>query len=66
MALFVTVSEGRGGAETQPIFASSDPRIIRAVLVAIERCTLPFSLPRPLHPVRGRRAAPRGEAESSK
>lgn len=55
MALFVTVSEGRAGMETQPIFASSDPRIIRAVLAAIERCTVPFSLPVPLRPVRGRR-----------
>jgi hypothetical protein len=56
MALFLTISEGRTGEPTHPILASSDPRILAAVLAAIERR---MSLPPPavpLRPVRFRRA----------
>jgi hypothetical protein len=56
MALFLTISEGRTGEPTHPILASSDPRILAAVLTAIERR---MALPPPavpLRPVRVRRA----------
>ena len=55
MPLFVTVSEGRAGTRTQPIVASADPRIVRAVLDAIVRYTAPPPSAVPLRPIRGRR-----------
>jgi hypothetical protein len=56
MALFLTISEGRAGAPTQPILATSDPRIIAAVIGVIERRMTPPAPAVPLRPVRGRRA----------
>lgn len=66
MALFVTVSEGRAGTPTQPIVASSDPRVIRAVVDAIVRYTVSPSSAGLLRPLRGRRPVHREEAEVSK
>jgi hypothetical protein len=37
MALYLTISEGRTGEDAQPIFASSDPVVIRAAAAAVER-----------------------------
>jgi hypothetical protein len=37
MALFLTISEGTAGRETEPILATSDPQIIEAVVGAIKQ-----------------------------
>ncbi len=37
MALFLTISEGRTGEEPVPILGTTDPQVIQAVLVALER-----------------------------
>jgi hypothetical protein len=39
--LFLTISEGKAGDETEPIIATSDPAIIRAVIGALERRVAP-------------------------
>jgi hypothetical protein len=37
MPFYVSVSEGRSGATARPIFATSDPDVVRAVIQAMER-----------------------------
>jgi hypothetical protein len=36
MAVFLTISEGETGGDTQPVLARSDPKIIAAVLRELE------------------------------
>jgi hypothetical protein len=54
MAMFLTISEGDGGPETRPILATSDQRIIRDVISAIERRVASKPLA-PIRPIRGRK-----------
>jgi hypothetical protein len=37
MAFYLTISEGRSGEEPIPLIATTDPQVIQAVLVALER-----------------------------
>jgi hypothetical protein len=37
MPFYVSVSEGPSGAAARPIFATSDPAVVRAVIEAMER-----------------------------
>ncbi len=64
MALFLTISEGRAGYPTHPILATSDPRIIAAVIGVVERRMTPPPSAVPLRPVRSRRA-PLREADEA-
>jgi len=54
MALFVQICEGRSAADAQPVVASSDPEVVRAVMRALERRFDPDRRPTPIRPRRPR------------
>lgn len=57
MALYLTISEGAGPESLRPVLATSDMRIIQAVLTAIGR-RLGQRRPRPVVALAGRAADP--------